>query len=597
MPSNSPAATEPLQTPENDTANDLSEDGADQDSPEEGTPASPPATRRVGRPSRKRKQLLPETVPSDPCANAPPTPPEEPDPSPSPRKKRGRRKLGNPERHEPDDRSCDSPKEGEGGRLRRRPVPRVTFQAGDPYYISRRQRDEWLSRWKIEAERRAYREAEMNMMDDLSEGDFQKEEEPASPALPPPQQPTDPASPTVATMPEPVATGDQATPSEVEYQITLLFDERTKGIKRNLYFENVCRCFCVECVDLLVGDGSAAAAIKEDPWNCYMCGPRNTYGLLRRRDDWPCRLQHFFANNHEQDFEPAKLYPPVSAEKRQPIRVLSLFDGIATGLLVLRDLGIQVDRYVASEVCEDSITVGIVRHQGRIVYVGDVRNVTHKHIQEWGPFDLVIGGSPCNDLSIVNPARKGLYEGTGRLFFEFYRLLHEARPKPGDERPFFWLFENVVAMGVSDKRDISRFLECNPVMIDAKEVSAAHRARYFWGNLPGMVRPLTPMVNDKLDLQECLEHGRTAKFEKLRTITTRSNSVKQGKDEHFPVFMDNKEDILWCTEMERVFGFPVHYTDVSNMSRLARQRLLGRSWSVPVIRHLFAPLKEYFACN
>ncbi|XP_019714888.1 DNA (cytosine-5)-methyltransferase 3A-like [Hippocampus comes] len=65
---------------------------------------------------------------------------------------------------------------------------------------------------------------------------------------------------------------------------------------------NCCRCFCVECVDLLVGIGSAAAAIKEDPWNCYMCGPRNTYGLLRRRDDWPCRLQHFFANNHEQDF-------------------------------------------------------------------------------------------------------------------------------------------------------------------------------------------------------------------------------------------------------------------------------------------------------
>nr|XP_055042689.1 DNA (cytosine-5-)-methyltransferase 3 alpha a [Misgurnus anguillicaudatus] len=359
---------------------------------------------------------------------------------------------------------------------------------------------------------------------------------------------------------------------------------------------NCCRCFCVECVDLLVGAGSAQAAIQEDPWNCYMCSSRNVLGLLRRRDDWTSRLQLFFANNHDQDFEPPKLYPPVAAEKRQPVRVLSLFDGIATGLLVLRDLGIQVDRYVASEVCEDSITVGMVRHQGRITYVGDVRNVTRKHIQEWGPFDLVIGGSPCNDLSIVNPARKGLYEGTGRLFFEFYRLLHEARPKDGDDRPFFWLFENVVAMGVSDKRDISRFLECNPVMIDAKEVSAAHRARYFWGNLPGMSRPLSAMVNDKLDLQDCLEHGRTAKFGKVRTITTRSNSIKQGKDQHFPVYMNNKEDILWCTEMERVFGFPVHYTDVSNMSRLARQRLLGRSWSVPVIRHLFAPLKEYFAC-
>ncbi|XP_010788845.1 DNA (cytosine-5)-methyltransferase 3A-like [Notothenia coriiceps] len=153
--------------------------------------------------------------------------------------------------------------------------------------------------------------------------------------------------------------------------------------------------------------------------------------------------------------EPAKLYPPVSAEKRKPIRVLSLFDGIATvnhhlnscntllydqipnflwctfqstsavqcllakvsklyhdgkhGLLVLRDLGMQVDKYVASEVCEDSITVGMVRHHGRIMYVGDVRNVTRRHIEEWGPFDLVIGGSPCNDLSIVNPARKGLF--------------------------------------------------------------------------------------------------------------------------------------------------------------------------------------------
>nr|XP_057913128.1 DNA (cytosine-5)-methyltransferase 3A-like isoform X2 [Doryrhamphus excisus] len=359
---------------------------------------------------------------------------------------------------------------------------------------------------------------------------------------------------------------------------------------------NCCRCFCVECVNLLVGQGAAHAAIKEDPWNCFMCGQKGAYGLLERRPDWPCRLQHFFANNHDQDFEPPKIYPPVVVENRKPIRVLSLFDGIATGLLVLRDLGIQVGRYVASEVCEDSIAVGIVRHQGRIMYVGDVRTVTRKHIQEWGPFDLVIGGSPCNDLSIVNPARKGLYEGTGRLFFEFYRLLHEARPKTGEERPFFWLFENVVAMGVSDKRDISRFLECNPVMIDAKEVSAAHRARYFWGNLPGMNRPLAAMCSDRLDLQDCLEHGRTAKFDKVRTITTRSNSIKQGKDQHFPVFMNEKEDILWCTEMERVFGFPVHYTDVSNMSRLARQRLLGRSWSVPVIRHLFAPLKDYFAC-
>ncbi|XP_078730459.1 DNA (cytosine-5)-methyltransferase 3A-like isoform X3 [Lampetra fluviatilis] len=361
---------------------------------------------------------------------------------------------------------------------------------------------------------------------------------------------------------------------------------------------NCFRCFCVECVDLLVGSGTAKTAIEEEPWRCFMCRPSlATCGLLNPRPDWPARLQHLFSNTHSQEFEPPKLYPPITPDHRRPIKVLSLFDGIATGLLVLKELGIRVERYVASEVCQDSINVGTVRHAGDITYIGDIRNLTYSNLQKWGPFDLVIGGSPCSDLSIVNPARKGLYEGTGRLFFEYYRLMNEAKPREGEERIFFWLFENVAAMGNNDKRDISRFLECNPVMIDAKDISAAHRARYFWGNLPGMNRPLAVTAVDKLELQDCLEHGRTARFSKIRTITTRSNSIKQGKDQHFPVMMNGREDILWSTEMERIFGFPVHYTDVSNMSRISRQRLLGRSWSVPVIRHLFAPLKDYFACT
>ncbi|XP_019501407.1 PREDICTED: DNA (cytosine-5)-methyltransferase 3B isoform X2 [Hipposideros armiger] len=295
-----------------------------------------------------------------------------------------------------------------------------------------------------------------------------------------------------------------------------------------------CRCFCVECLEVLVGTGTAADAKLQEPWSCYMCLPQRCHGVLRRRKDWNVRLQAFFTSDTGLEYEAPKLYPAIPAARRRPIRVLSLFDGIATGYLVLKELGIKVEKYVASEVCEESIAVGTVKHEGNIKYVNDVRNITKKNIEEWGPFDLVIGGSPCNDLSNVNPARKGLYEGTGRLFFEFYHLLNYSRPKEGDDRPFFWMFENVVAMKVGDKRDISRFLECNPVMIDAIKVSAAHRARYFWGNLPGM---------------------------------------------------------------NRIFGFPVHYTDVSNMGRGARQKLLGRSWSVPVIRHLFAPLKDYFACE
>ncbi|OCT64683.1 DNA (cytosine-5)-methyltransferase 3A [Xenopus laevis] len=359
---------------------------------------------------------------------------------------------------------------------------------------------------------------------------------------------------------------------------------------------NCWRCFCVDCVDLFEGPGSADRAIRNDPWTCFMCDEIGIYGLLRRRESWQSHVQRLLSNNHDKQFDPPKLYPPLPAVQRKPIRVLSLFDGIATGLVSLKILKIQVEKYVASEVCKDAINVGKMRHPGEIIYVGDVRNITRKQISEWGPFDLVIGGSPCNDLAVVNPVRKGLFDGTGRLFFDFPRLLHEAEPN-ANERPFFWLFENVVAMDKGIKKYICNFLESNPVTIDAKEMSAAHRSRNFWGNLPGMNRHLVATENDKVELQECLEPGRVAKFRKVYTITTNPYSMKQGKQHQYPVTMDGTEDILWCTEMERVFGFPVHYTDVGNMSRVDRQRLLGRSWSVPVIRHLFAPLKEYFASS
>lgn len=50
------------------------------------------------------------------------------------------------------------------------------------------------------------------------------------------------------------------------------------------------------------------------------------------------------------------------------------------GYLVLRDLGFKVDLYIASEVCEDSISVGVVRHEGKIQYMHDVRNITRKNV-------------------------------------------------------------------------------------------------------------------------------------------------------------------------------------------------------------------------
>ena len=56
-----------------------------------------------------------------------------------------------------------------------------------------------------------------------------------------------------------------------------------------------------------------------------------------------------------------------------------------------------------------------------------------------------------------------ILEGTGRLFFEFFRILSIAKPRPDEERPFFWLFENVTSMNASDKQVISRFLQVTEI--------------------------------------------------------------------------------------------------------------------------------------
>ncbi|KAF3697374.1 DNA (cytosine-5)-methyltransferase 3B [Channa argus] len=362
--------------------------------------------------------------------------------------------------------------------------------------------------------------------------------------------------------------------------------------------DSCCRSYCEDCLNILVSPGTFDLLKMLDPWICYLCQPHQPHGSLIPREDWSIRVQELFANNSAMEFEPHRVYPSIRANLRRPLRVLSLFDGIGTGYLVLKDLGFKVEKYVASEVCEDSIAVSTINHDGKIIHVGDSRFITKEHLEQWGPFDLLIGGSPCNDLSIVNPFRKGLYEGTGRLFFEYYRILQLLKPKEDDLRPFFWLFENVVFMNTHDKANICRFLECNPVLVDAVKVSPAHRARYFWGNIPGMTRPIIASQNDKLSLQDCLEIGREARVTKVRTITTNPNSLKQGKDVSLlPVLENGREDILWITELEKIFGFPKHYTDVRNMNRQQRQKVLGKAWSVPVIRHLFAPLKDYFACE
>lgn len=61
--------------------------------------------------------------------------------------------------------------------------------------------------------------------------------------------------------------------------------------------------------------------------------------------------------------------------------------------------------------------------------------------------------------------------------------------------------------------------------------------------------------------------------------------------------MKGKSDTIWITELEEIFGFPRHYTDVKNLSATNRQKLLGKSWSVQTLTAILRPICLYFKCN
>jgi len=85
-------------------------------------------------------------------------------------------------------------------------------------------------------------------------------------------------------------------------------------------------------------------------------------------------------------------------------------------------------------------------------------------------------------------------------------------------------------------------MDTDPVLIDASWFSVQHRAGLFWGNVPGLGKTVIPEVDIKL--QDCLlpNMNRRATFEKIRTVTTNANFLRQGKSDYtcnstlFPTF-------------------------------------------------------------
>lgn len=155
------------------------------------------------------------------------------------------------------------------------------------------------------------------------------------------------------------------------------------------------------------------------------------------------------------------------------MRVLSLFDGISCGRVAFDRAGIPVDEYHAYEVAASAIQISR-NNWPDIVHKGDV---TSADFSQYRDFDILIGGSPCQSLSIVQSKTRQNLDGKSRLFFDFVRAKDEMHPK-------WFLFENVASMNQECKAVISELLGCSPVFIDSGNFCAQERPRLYWTNIP-----------------------------------------------------------------------------------------------------------------
>lgn len=156
------------------------------------------------------------------------------------------------------------------------------------------------------------------------------------------------------------------------------------------------------------------------------------------------------------------------------MRVLSLFDGMSCAQIALRNFLRVPDNmvYMASEVDKHAIKVCLDNFPNTI-QLGGVENV--KNLRN---IDLLVGGPPCQDLSIAKgKGRKGLEGSKSKLFWEYLRVLREVKP-------LYFLMENVATMKNADRDIISKELGVEPIMINSALVSAQQRKRYYWTNIP-----------------------------------------------------------------------------------------------------------------
>lgn len=287
------------------------------------------------------------------------------------------------------------------------------------------------------------------------------------------------------------------------------------------------------------------------------------------------------------------------------MKVLSLFDGISCGMVALERAKIPVERYVAYEIEPSAIKIS-KKNYPQIEHMGDV---TKADFSQYAGFDLLIGGSPCQDLSVYKTSSaegwKGLDGSKSNLFYNYVRALKEIKPK-------YFLLENVASMENKWVDAISKELGVNPIEINSSLVCAAERKRLYWTNIPDigelenrhiMLKDIVvnaeevpqkywydkPFVynGDDKKVQCTLDIKGHKNMKEVYNLNGKCNTILcdgDGGHRVKKVYQNGRCRKLMPVEYERLQTLPDGYTEGVANSR--RYTCCGNGWTVDVIAHI-----------
>lgn len=311
------------------------------------------------------------------------------------------------------------------------------------------------------------------------------------------------------------------------------------------------------------------------------------------------------------------------------MNVLSPFDGISCGMLALKEAGIQVDTYFASEIEDSAIQISKDNFP-EIIHLGDVNKW-----EEWDlpKIDLVIGGSPCQGFS-TNGKGLNFADPRSSLFFKYVDILHHIQKKNPDVK---FLLENV-SMKKEWLHTIDEFMNVKHRAINSRILSAQNRPRMYWTNIDfndpedseirlsdilekvdttdfvlheGILfdptiteseRNLVSNVNGEIRIKHATKQGYAVAQNgdgvnlAFPTSKTRRGRVIKQKSSTLDcqcagcVYIDGTIRRFTRTELERLQTLPDGYTASVNIQKA--KQAIGNGWNIKTISHIFKHMKE-----